>query len=491
MDQHTKILIVTEQGSSADRIDRLSSELTGLGFEVSSCEGLEKSELILKSMGIDVLFLDCSVSGDDFGKSLMTVRSDFPDMPIVGVLRDHDNQKGSYLLDAGADDYIYVDQLYPALLEHTVRSAIDRRVLMDELTQYTRELVSSEDRFRNIIATNTDAMIMLRHTGEVLFVNAAAEKLFGRTSVEFQKKTFEYSVESGASREIDIERPGGERSVAEMRVVPAEWEGVSSLLATVRDITDRKRAEDEREKLHNQLLRSEKFRSIGILASGVAHEMNNPLTIILGFAQVLQRELAAAGGLQDRLKEIETATLRCKKIVNQLLSFSQQESFGFYSYAINHAVDNSLELLIYQLESSGVKVVKNLADDLPELKGNMQQVEQVLINLVSNARDAMPSGGTLTIASRLLRIAGDGRSKPSAAPSQVIEITVTDTGVGIPVELMDRIFDPFFSTKAVGQGAGLGLPMSLGIIEKHGGKLFVNSVLGSGTTITIHLPVNL
>jgi signal transduction histidine kinase len=389
------------------------------------------------------------------------------------------------MIGEGADDFLVIDTITFDTLMRSVRYAMERRVMIMELGQYAQELIESEERFRNVIASNADAMLVVNKEGIVQFVNAASEELFGRQAQQFIGQRFDFSLEvNNKIKEFNIIRHHDEIVVAEMRVVETEWEGAGAYLASLRDVTDRRRAEEEREKLRQQLIQSEKLKSVGMLASGVAHELNNPLTVVLGFTQVLLNHIEKNGFEYERLKDIELAALRCKKIVSQLLAFSHQESFSFSPVNLNHAIENSLELVGYQLRSNNIAITLNLDSALPNVSGNVQQLEQVFINLLSNARDAMPAGGDLSITTRVLQ----SMENESSTANRMIEATFADTGNGIPEEIIDRIFDPFFTTKTVGQGTGLGLSMSMGIIERHSGKITVSSIHGKGTTFKVMIP---
>jgi PAS domain S-box-containing protein len=364
---------------------------------------------------------------------------------------------------------------------------MERQVIMLELEQYVREFMSSEERFRNIIANNADAMVVLNMDMEVRFVNFAAEKLFKKQACEMIGRKFEYPVNIDHIVELSVKQQGENAAIAEMRTVVTEWEGKKAYLASLRDLTERKKAEEDNKKLQSQLIVAEKLMSIGMLASGVAHEINNPLTIILGFSQILMRHAKETGEGFDQLKDIEAAALRCKKIVSQLLLFSRQEPFSFEIIDINNVVDNSLDLMGFQLGASNVTALKKYQKELPQLLGNMQQLEQVFINLMTNAKDAMPGGGVLEI---ITRLAGAAELHiNNTGFDTYIEISLMDTGTGIAPKNISKIFDPFFTTKTMDKGTGLGLSVCKGIIDKHKGEIRVESELGRGTTFKIILPV--
>lgn len=235
-----------------------------------------------------------------------------------------------------------------------------------------------------------------------------------------------------------------------------------------RDITDEKR-------LHKKLMHSEKMAAVGTLAGGVAHEINNPLGGILAFTQLIMRQLDQTHACQSDLKEIENAVLRCKKIVRDLLDFSRRNiEEEMIPVQINDIITQTMALLQINARHVNVAIVQELAPDLPPIHGHFSKLQQVVLNLVANALHAMKdTGGTLTVST----VTNPEKSK--------VFVKVKDTGTGIDDDNVDKIFDPYFTTKEQGEGTGLGLSISYKIIEEHGGKIDVNSQKGNGTTMTL------
>jgi hypothetical protein len=222
--------------------------------------------------------------------------------------------------------------------------------------------------------------------------------------------------------------------------------------------------------------------SLGLLAAGVAHEVNTPLTGISSFTQMLQDQISEDDPRAKLLHKIERQTERASKIVNNLLNFARQGRVSFVPVQINDVVRDVLSLLEHQLTQARVKVRLELGDDLPEVLGDENKLQQVFLNLILNAQDAMPKGGWLTIKTAL---EGD--------PSQEGEVTATvsDTGTGISQDDIKRIYDPFFTTKRAGaSGTGLGLSITYGILQEHSGHIGVESSIGQGTSFHIRLPAH-
>jgi PAS domain S-box-containing protein len=251
---------------------------------------------------------------------------------------------------------------------------------------------------------------------------------------------------------------------------------VGGLIGSVLDITGRKKAEVEKDKMQAQLLQAGKLAALGKMAAGIAHELNNPMTVIMGNTQFLVSREDVPEGLKQVFKEIEQASQRCKNIVADLLEFSRLKETDFISISIHNLLDDVLRLVSYQSEFKLVKIIKNYECATPEIYCNISKIQQVFINLITNAAQAMPKGGELRI------------STTCDTHSQSIAVSVTDTGMGIAHEDIAKLFDPFYTTKP--KGTGLGLPISMNIVQLHGGFITVDSPgPGKGSTFTVVLPV--
>ncbi len=233
-------------------------------------------------------------------------------------------------------------------------------------------------------------------------------------------------------------------------------------------------------KIEAQLVQSAKMAAIGEMAAGVAHELNSPLTAILGNIQLLLRE-SKLDDYQQLMRDIYQCGSRCKKIIQNLLIYSRQEEYQFERLHINDVVEAALGLIGYQLTVSGVHLETVLAEEPLIFGGSRHQIEQIIINLLLNARDAMQE-----LAERRVTIETSRRDEPEGP---YIALSVTDYGTGIETEHLDQIFQPFFTTKEATKGTGLGLSVSLGIAESHGGKLLVESEAGSYSMFTLLLPI--
>jgi signal transduction histidine kinase len=241
------------------------------------------------------------------------------------------------------------------------------------------------------------------------------------------------------------------------------------VLGIARDMTETK-------KLERQIRNAEKLASIGKLAAGVAHEINNPLGGILNCLYNLRKGTLSVARQEEYWTSMESGVRRVQKIVRQLLDFSQQHEPEFSSVDINRIVEQVLVLTTHLFAPNNIRLDIFAGHDLPSVMVDRHMIEQVLMNLILNAVQAMKKGGALTIR--------------TSVEEGVCRVDVTDTGSGIPASVLPRVFDPFFTTKGEGEGTGLGLSVNLGIMERHGGRILVESEVGKGTTFTLCFPVS-
>jgi two-component system NtrC family sensor kinase len=232
-----------------------------------------------------------------------------------------------------------------------------------------------------------------------------------------------------------------------------------------------------------QLLQSGKLAAIGQMAGGLAHEINNPISVILGFAQLLAKNVKEGEYNYIPLKSIEREAFRCKSLVTDLLTFSRSDKTKKECFSINEIIEHTVSLIEAQAKVMYINLEKDYGVNIPKLCGNKQQIQQILINLCNNAVDAMAKGGELLIRTRCIDV-------PGIAGRQ-LEITIADTGEGIPENIQKHIFEPFFTTKEVGRGTGLGLSLCYGIVQKHGGTISFESPrkdVNKGTAFYVILP---
>ncbi len=225
-----------------------------------------------------------------------------------------------------------------------------------------------------------------------------------------------------------------------------------------------------------QLLQADKLSSLGQLSAGVAHEINNPLGLILGYTQLMLREEPESSQKYEDLKTIEKHTRNCKTIVEALLNFARKTETKKILVDVNSAIAQVITVIRHQFELSGIAVHTLYDSELPQVLGDTEKLKQVVMNLVMNARQAMTTTGKITVSTRY------------DSKNHKVMVMVADTGSGIPPHVVTRIFDPFFTTKPTGQGTGLGLSVSYGIVKEHGGEITVYSEPDNGSQFSMILP---
>jgi two-component system, cell cycle sensor histidine kinase and response regulator CckA len=258
----------------------------------------------------------------------------------------------------------------------------------------------------------------------------------------------------------------------------------------VQDITARKRAEAEKARLEEQFYQAQKLESIGRLAGGAAHDLNNPLTPILGYGELLRDQMESDDRRRQAIEVILQAGRRASDLVRQLLAFSRRQAMEFRPVDVNGLL-GGFEKLLRRTIREDITIRMNLADYLPCIKGDYGQLEQVVMNLAINAQDAMSGGGELTITTETAELKkDDDRDRSLDIPSGIyVKLIIQDTGCGMDETVRSHLFEPFFTTKGVGRGTGLGLSSVYGIVKQHGGDIQVDSHIGQGAAFTIFLPV--
>jgi two-component system, NtrC family, sensor kinase len=267
-----------------------------------------------------------------------------------------------------------------------------------------------------------------------------------------------------------LPRASGEESVVNASFAPLLGKNGehAGRLILLDDITQRIRMEE-------QMVQNEKLTSLGLLAAGVAHEVNTPLAVISNYIQMLSKQLPGEDPRQKTIDKIVKQTFRASEIVNNLLNFSRTAPAEFGEVDLNSVLDETLSLVQHPFRTARVNVIRNFGSGLPAMLGSSTRLQQVFLNLLMNARDAMPSGGMVEVR--------------TYAQNGSVEVEITDTGIGIRPENLHRIFDPFFTTKTTGRGTGLGLSVSYGIVKEHGGKVEVRSTPEKGTSFRLEFPV--
>jgi len=367
-------------------------------------------------------------------------------------------------------------------------------------------LQDSEEKFRSIVSGSMNAVLLTRTDGRVITANQAACDLFQVTEQEL--------IEGGRDAFVDLtdprlaaaleEREHTGKATAELNLKKKDgiiFPGVvSSSVFTdskgdrytsmiIRDISDSKRAEAENIKLHQQLRQAQKMEAIGTLAGGIAHDFNNILTSILGYTDLALGVAEADPRIKHYLSEVQAASYRAGELVKQILTFARQTEQDLRPIKVSHIAKEAIKLLRSTIPTS-ISINHAMESDAV-IMGDPSQVHQIFMNLCTNASHAMSEdGGILTVHLSNFQTETDSIGKNGhPKPGDYLKITVSDTGTGITEKDIEFIFDPYFTTKGIGEGTGLGLAVVQGIVKSYGGEIIVDSEPGRGSTFTIYLPV--
>ena len=421
--------------------------------------------------------------------------------PFSTVIAEKKAQSILRRTEFDGSEEVWIDRMFSPILDdsgdvkfimESVRDA-SRVITLEKRSIHIRQFLDK------VVQSSHNAIVASDMNGNIMLMNQAAEVLFGFSMEEaIRSKNAESFYPPGKAKEImkylKSEDCGGKGKLSAARVdvinaqgetVPVEmtgaiiYDGEEEVATTgiFYDLRDKIAGEKKLRDAIIQINRSEKMASLGQLAAGVAHEINNPLTGILLYANLALERLDKADPLRKYLKSVINDTDRCKDIVKDLLAYSRQTSPTKETFHVNSLVEQSLALIRDQKRFLNINLVEKLSDEMMLIRADKNQLTQVIINLVMNAIDAMERKGTLTFLTY--------RSKND----KKVYIEVSDTGCGIPEENLSKVFDPFFTTKGPEKGTGLGLSTSYGIVKGNGGRITIKETGPKGTTFLIELPL--
>jgi two-component system, cell cycle sensor histidine kinase and response regulator CckA len=446
----------------------------------------------------DIILADFSMPQFDALRALHLLRERGQDIPLIVVSGSIGEDRAVSTIKEGAADYLFKDRL--ARLGPAVKQALAQKQLREANRRAEQALRESLERTTSILDTANDSFIVMDAQGRIIDWNKQAEATFGWSRQEAVGRPLAETIIPEQYRQshaqglqeflgtgegpilnkrieiVALRRDGRELDV-ELMVWPVRVNGACTFSAFLRDITERKRLEE-------QFRQAQKMEAVGQLAGGVAHDFNNLLTIINGYSEILATSLQEVDPARELVDEISRAGERAASLTRQLLAFSRKQVLAPQMLNLNTIVVD-MEKMLRRVIGEDVDLATDLPPNLGSVHADPGQIEQVILNLAINARDAMPQGGKLTIETCNIEL---DQFYPDVPPGPYVLLAVSDTGHGMTPEVKARIFEPFFTTKEPGKGTGLGLATVFGIIKQSRGHIAVYSEPGAGTAFKIFLP---
>ena len=508
-----KIVLIDDE---EDIREVLSIALQDAGYHIkTAADGLSGIQLI-KSFAPQIVITDIRMPGISGLEVLETIKQTSPKTEVIVATAFGEMDLAIRALQLDASDFI-TKPIGDETLNLALQRARDRFTARKQLQDYTsllekekaetsQELIKTITFHRNLIDSSMDGILGCNQNCMVVIYNHSIEKMLGYTKAEAHQKMslsqfFTAAAETRFQNDLAGERYGGpgrlllyETSLLEKsgHEVPVQASSArlydegqqSGLVCFFRDLREIRKLEQEMSD-QARILHQDKMMSMGRLAASVVHEINNPLSGILNYLRLMSRILSQNSMTADRREKfqryldlVQNETDRCSRIVSSLLSFSRVSAPAFGSVQIDELLERCILLSQHKLELSNIRLASNIPGNLPPVEGDFNQLQQCVINLIFNAIDAMPDGGTLNLAGQYDR------------DRNIVMVTVQDSGRGIADDDLPHIFEPFYTTKSEGFGVGLGLSTVFGIIERHRGNITVESRLGEGTVFSLELPVS-
>ena len=491
-----RILLLEDVPADAALIQR---ELTkaGLVFVSQRVDTRAAFEEALRVFSPDVILSDHGLPGFDGAAALQLVKERFPTLPVILVTGSLNEETAVEFMKAGAADYVLKDHL--TRLPQSIKRALSESRLREERELAVAALRTSEEQYRALFENTPYPMwVFDLDTHKLLAVNGAAVAHYGYRREEFLALRIEDLRPPEDIPELErhlATRPSGYRTTGPWRhrkkdgtIIQVEtsgheipFAGRRAELVVIDDVTERRRLEE-------QFRQAQKMEAVGRLAAGVAHDFNNLLTAILGTTDLMIEDLPADHPNREGLLDIRGAAERAAVLTRQLLTFSRQQVVSPRVLRLNELITDLVKLL-RRLLGEDVTIATALDPDCGPVKADPGQLEQVIVNLSVNARDAMPNGGRLMLEAKNVDLDGDYPTERVTIPAgRYVMLAVTDTGTGMDAKIKARIFEPFFTTKPVGKGTGLGLATVYGVVQQIGGYIWLYTELGHGTSFKIYLP---
>lgn len=492
-----RILHLEDDKNDAELVQlKLSSE--GIACDTVLVDTRDGFIFSIEKCSFDLILSDYSLPSFDGVSALEIAKEKCPDTPFIFLSGALGEENAVETLKRGATDYVLKDRL--SRLATSINRALREANEIRERKRAVEALSHSEERYRSLFETVKDIIFTLSNDGEITSLNPVFEAITGYSRDEWVGKHFAPIIHPDDLHfsldllrralqgemlpvfELRLLTKQGEYKLMECTVAQKTIGGEFVIIGIARDVTERKNLEEH-------LRHAQKMEAIGKFAGGIAHDFNNILMVIKGFASLLEVEMEDGDPLKAYLRRIVSAAERGANLVQALLAFSSGRRIEPEKTDINEIVRKTEGFLLHALKGD-VELRLTLSEEILTVMADTTQIERVLLNLATNAADAMPKGGLLTIETSRTEIDREFvKTHGYGNPGTYALINITDTGTGMDEKTKERIFEPFFTTKRIGKGTGLGLSIAYGTIKQHNGYINVFSETGKGTTFKIYLPL--
>ena len=495
MGKKLRVLILEDVPTDAEMMER---ELRQAGFKFVS-RRVETKEAFLKELedfAPDLILADYKLPSFDGLSALAIAQEKYPDIPFLLISGTVGEELAIETLKRGATDYVLKQRL--SRLGPAVNRALKEVYERTERKRAEEALRTEREKLEMVTQNMGAGLALISKDYQTLWANKVLKQIFGDVEGKTCYSTYNEKPEICPGCGVrDIFEKGSEKVVHEQEGKDLDGNTIwSEIVATsVKDKDGNITAAlelvipiTERKKLEAQLRQAQKMEAIGQLAGGIAHDFNNALTLIKACSQLTLFDLKEGDPLREKIEMILEATNRSADLAHRLLAFSRRQVMEMKVLDLNNLLKD-LDKMLRRVIGEDIELVNVLAEDLGRVKADPGQVEQVVLNLALNAKDAMPRGGKLTIETANMEVdETHSRTHIDVFPGRYVMLAVSDTGIGMPPEIKNRLFEPFFTTKEKGKGTGLGLAMVYGIVKQSGGNIWVYSEAGMGTTFKVYLP---
>jgi two-component system, cell cycle sensor histidine kinase and response regulator CckA len=504
MAEKLRILIIEDDPSDVGLMER-ELERAGIPFESKRVNTRDALLFELLSAPPDLILSDYSLEAFDGMEALKLLKQYHPEIPFIMVTGATNEETAVECIKAGAVDYVIKD--HPRRLAQAVSGALLTKKAMEERAAAERALRESELRYRRLFESAQEGILLLdAETGLITDANPFAIDLVQRDRPAVVGRGLaeagflphaaaahalleECRKEGCANYEGNVNRPEGRPPLSvEMAFNAALLDQRPVIQCNVRDVTRRKQGEAENQNIQAQLFQAQKMEALGTVVGGVAHDFNNLMTAIQISTDLSLMKVDESHELFRELKEIRNSALRATGLIRQLLLFSRKHPMEFKTLDLNQTIE-ALTVMLHRLIGEDIDIKTVLDPTIGPVRADPSNVEQVIMNLVLNSRDAMPNGGKVIIRTEGVTLDEAGcKAYTGLKPGVYVRMSVRDTGTGMDQDTLEHIFEPFFTTKASGKGTGLGLSVVYGIVRQHEGAISVESRPGKGTTFLVVLP---